>query len=90
MNSIYYHDYDTDYPYFDMWKEYIIKYLSISRTFELHIWNEEKDIITFALKYGKIKDDPWRYGKIITGEVTEEFIDMILSTAKETYDGIFY
>ncbi len=90
MKSLYHHDYDKDYPYFDMWKEYITKYLNEAKNFELHIWNEEEDIISLALKYGSFKDDPWRYGKIIKGEITDEFVNMILSTAEESYDGIFH
>jgi len=90
MNQIYYHDYDTDYPYFEMWQRLMKEYLAKTDTFELHIWNEETEMIDFALKYGIIKNDPWQYGKIITGKVTEEFIEMIISTAEENHDGIFH
>ena len=37
-----------------------------------------------ALKYGNLKEDNWKYGKIITGEVTAEFIEMILAQPKPT------
>ncbi len=90
MNSIYYHDYDTDYPYFEMWKSYMKEYLNKTDTFELHIWNEETDVIALALEYGELKDDPWTNGKIIMGKVDERFVEMILSTAEESHDGVFH
>ena len=37
-----------------------------------------------ALKYGKLKESDWSYGKVIIGEVTPEFIKMILSRPKPT------
>ena len=90
MLSIYYHDYENDYPYFEMWQNYIKEYLIKAENFELHMWNEEERLIAFAEKYGYIKDDPWQYGKIIAGKVTDEFRLMILSSAREEHDGIFH
>ncbi len=90
MKSIYFHEYGKNYPYFEMWKDLMKEYLTKTDNFELHIWNEETELIDFALKYGTIKEDPWQYGKIITGNVTEKFIEMILSTAEESHDGVFH
>ena len=90
MSSIYYHDYDDTTAYFGMWKEYLERYLACTNIFELHIWNEETKLIDFALKYGIIKEDPWTSGKIITGKVTDQFIEMLLSTAGYIYDGVFH
>ena len=50
-----------------------------AKTFEIHCWNEETEWIELALKYGNLKEDDWKYGKIITGEVTAKFIEMILA-----------
>ena len=58
--------------------------LKNAKTFEIHCWNEEKEEIALALKYGNLKEDNWKYGKIITGEVTAEFIEMILAQPKPT------
>ena len=58
--------------------------LKTAKNFEIHCWNEETEWIELALKFGKIKEDDWKYGKIITGEVTAEFIEMILSQPKST------
>ena len=45
---------------------------------------EEQAIKETALKYGKLKEDDWTYGKIITGEVTAAFTEMLLSQPKPT------
>ena len=55
-----------------------------AKTFEIHCWNEETEWIELALKYGKLKESDWSYGKVIIGEVTPEFIKMILSQPKPT------
>lgn len=85
-----------DPPQFDMvtldkseqdnhkWLSYVASALDGAKTFEIHCWNEESMWIELALRYGKLKDDDWRYGKIITGEVTPEFKQMLLSQPKPT------
>ena len=55
-----------------------------AKTFEIHCWNEETEWIELALKYGNLKEDDWKYGKIITGEVTAEFAEMLLAQPKPT------
>jgi len=42
----------------------------------------DEEWIELALQYGKLKDGDWKYGKIITGEVTPQFIDMLLGQHK--------
>ena len=66
------------------WIELISNYLTIARVFEIHCWNEESEWIELALQYGKLKDDDWKYGKIIVGDVTPQFIDMLLGQSKPT------
>ena len=66
------------------WLELITDALKTSKHFEIHCWNEEIDWIDFALKYGVLKESDWKYGKIIEGEVTPEFVTMILSMPKPT------
>lgn len=56
--------------------------LKTTKTFEIHCWNEEIEWIELALKFGKLKEDDWKYGKIITGEVTAEFAEMLLAQPK--------
>ena len=64
------------------WVSYITAALEDAKTFEIHCWNEETEWIELALKYGLLKDDNWRHGKIISGDVTPEFIQMLLSQPK--------
>lgn len=66
------------------WLSYVAAALNSAKTFEIHCWNEESEWIELALRYGKLKDDDWQYGKIITGEVTPEFKQMLLSQPKPT------
>ena len=66
------------------WLACITDALKEAKTFEIHCWNEETDRIKLALRYGRLKDDDWRYGKIINGEVTPEFVRMLLSQPKPT------
>ena len=64
------------------WLSYITAALDGAKTFEIHCWNEETEWIELALQYGSLKDDDWRYGKIIAGDVTPEFMQMLLSQPK--------
>ena len=66
------------------WLAYITAALKDAKTFEIHCWNEESEWIELALRYGTLKDDDWQYGKIIIGEVTPEFVQMLLSQPKPT------
>lgn len=66
------------------WLAYITAALDGAKTFEIHCWNEEAAWIELALQYGKLKDDDWQHGKIITGEVTPEFVQMLLGQPKPT------
>ena len=64
------------------WIELITGYLNTAKTFEIHCWNKESEWIELALQYGELKDDDWKYGKIITGKVIPQFIDMLLNQPK--------
>ena len=66
------------------WLELITEALKTSKRFEIHCWNEETNWIEFALQYGTLKESTWKYGKIIEGEVTPEFVTMILDMPKPT------
>ena len=66
------------------WLSYITVALESAKTFEIHCWNEETEWIELALRYGTLKDDDWQYGKMITGDVTPEFVQMLLGQSKPT------
>ena len=72
------------------WLSYITAALGGAKTFEIHCWTEETEWIDLALQYGSLKEDDWQYGKIITGAVTPEFVQMLLGLPKpdgtETYN----
>ena len=64
------------------WLSHIMAALEDAKTFEIHCWNEETEWIELALQYGSLKDDDWRHGKIIVGDVTPEFVQMLLDQPK--------
>ena len=66
------------------WLEVITEALKSAKIFEIHCWNEEREWIEVALKYGTIKISDWKFGKIVTGNVTKEFSDMLLNMPKPT------
>ena len=71
------------------WLAYISAALKDAKTFEIHCWNEESEWIELALQYGSLKDDDWRHGKIIIGDVTPKFVQMLLSQPKPTDTEIY-
>ena len=71
------------------WLSYITTALDGAKSFEIHCWNEETEWIELAFKYGKLKDDDWRHGKIITGDVTPEFVQMLLNQPKPANTEIY-
>ncbi len=64
------------------WLELLKNALKTAKTFEIHCWNEEEERIEVALRYGRLQESDWSYGKIIVGEVTPEFADMLLTMPK--------
>ena len=77
--SVIFDDFDNDHP---RWIELITPYLVLAKSFEIHCWNEETEWINIALQYGELKNNDWKYGKVIEGHVTSEFIQMIIETSK--------
>jgi len=64
------------------WLGLLKEALKTAKTFEIHCWNGEDEWIAVALRYGKLKESDWTYGKMITGEVTPEFAEMLLTMPK--------
>ena len=71
------------------WMELFSNAIKSAKVFEIHCWNEEKEWIDIALKYGELKESDWTYGKIITGEVTPEFTNMFLGMPKPQNIDVF-
>ena len=75
-------DFDRSKKDNSKWLELIRPYLNKAKLFEIHCWNEETEWIELALQYGELKDDDWKYGKIVTGKVTPQFVELILNLPK--------
>ena len=72
------------------WQDLIQRLSKSAKTFEIHCWNEETEFIELALKYGKYKDNTWPLGKVITGNITSDFIDMLINLPRPTDTEIYY
>ena len=64
------------------WKRIIEEKIRKAQYFEIHCWNNEIEEIDMALKFGRIKESFWIYGKKIQGKVTDQFIEYLLSIPK--------
>ena len=67
-------------------------YLKQAKSFEIHCWNEETEWIELALEYGRVKEDDWKYGKIIIGDVTfgKLFKNFALKLLAVSFGAIIY
>ena len=64
------------------WLELLKEALKTAKNFEIHCWNGEDEWVDVALRYGRLQESDWTYGKMITGEVTPEFAEMLLTMPK--------
>jgi len=72
------------------WRDIVKDLSKNAKTFEIHCWNEETEWIELALKYGTVKEDSWKLGKVISGDITEEFINMLINLPRPTDTEIYY
>ena len=75
-------DFDNTQATNDEWKAIIAEQLNTATHFEIHCWKDETECISLALNYGEIKPDNWQHGTIVSGKVTQNFIEMLLSQPK--------
>ena len=66
------------------WKETMSYWLAKATRFQIHCWNEETKEIEMALQFGTIIDHPWKHDVVISGVVTQEFREYLLSLPKPT------
>ena len=75
---------------FPAWRSIVGRKARNAKTFEIHCWAEEEDWFRFDLDYGSEKESDWAHGKIVAGEVTEDFVKMLINQPKpedtELYD----
>lgn len=60
------------------WKNLFIHYASKGESFEIRCWNEETESIDLIKKYGTVQKSQTTKEIIITGYITNEFIDLIV------------
>lgn len=75
-------EFDYTQPTNQQWKSIIKQHLQAAASFEIHCWEEQTKWIDAALQYGEFKETEWSYGKVITGKVAPEFIEMLLNIPK--------
>lgn len=64
------------------WKKILAYQLSCAKFYEIHMWENETESIELALKYGHKKEFDWKHGTVVAGEITPEFIEMLLTLPK--------
>lgn len=80
---------DATEPDNQRWKALVEQYAKTAASFEIHCWNEETEWIALALQYGNYKQTDWAFGKIVSGSVTPEFLQMLLGLPKPTDTEIY-
>lgn len=67
---------------FPAWRAIMRKKTADAKTFEIHCWDQEAEWLDHVLPYGAYKDVSWDNGKVVTGQVTEELIHMLITLPK--------
>lgn len=65
------------------------QHLCDAKRFEIHCWKTETEWIDLALKHGELVETNWQLGKIIAGEVTPKFIEMVIEIPKPADTELF-
>lgn len=86
MTSIYF---DGTEPTNAKWKSLMQKALLKAKKFKIHCWTEETDEIKLALEFGVYKETTWDHGKVICGDVTDDFCTFVLEYPKPTDTEIY-
>lgn len=60
------------------WKELFLHYASKGESFEIRCWDEELESIDLISKYGTVQKSQTTKEIIITGYITNQFIDLII------------
>lgn len=61
------------------WQAFIRQRLVSAAHFQIYCRNEESRQIALAEKYGQRTDAGWDWGVVVKGDVTDEFVNMLLS-----------
>ncbi len=60
------------------WKELFLHYASKGESFEIRCWDEETESIDLLRKFGRVEKSQTTKEIIITGYITNQFIDLII------------
>ena len=71
------------------WKNLFIHYASKGKSFEIRCWDEEIESIELISKFGTVKKSKTTKEIIITGDITNKFIDLIVKEEKDG-TGFYY
>ena len=76
-----------------LWKNLFIHYASKGESFEIRCWDEEIESIELISKFGTAQKSKTTKEIIITGDITNEFIDLIvkekMSVDQNIYNKVF-
>ena len=61
------------------WKELFKHYVQNGKKFEIRCWDEEKESIDLISKFGTVEKSKTTKEIIISGEITNDFIELILN-----------
>ena len=64
------------------WRELAEPYLRAAHRFEIHCWKDEIREIDLALRFGTVKPFDWQHGTVIEGNMTPEFLHLLLTLPK--------
>lgn len=56
-------------------------YNNFGNRFSIHCWKEEQMLTDLAKKYGAIEQSEWQYGNIISGRITDDFANFIITVS---------
>ena len=74
---------------FPTWRVVMERKAQGAENFEIHCWDQDEEGMELALQYGVYKDVNWPNGKVITGQVTEEFIHMLTHQPKPESNDLY-
>lgn len=74
---------------FPTWRVVMERKAQGAENFEIHCWDQDEEGMELALQYGVYKDVNWPNGKVITGQVTEEFIHMLTHLPKPESNDLY-
>ena len=71
------------------WKELFKHYANKGKSFEIRCWDEETESINLMSKFGTVEKSKTTKEIIITGDITNEFIDLIVKEEMPSDQNIY-